>query len=41
MEFENLQIEIPLNDESSPMFAAKIYVSTYMILKASKYFKII
>ena len=28
MEFENLQIEVPVNDESSPMFAAKIYVSS-------------
>jgi len=29
MEFENLQIEVPVNDESSPMFAAKIYEKKY------------
>lgn len=27
MEFENLQIEVPITDESSPMFAAKVFVS--------------
>lgn len=27
MEFENLQIEVPQNDESSPLYGVKVYVS--------------